>query len=122
MITYEDIPTMAYHYRGTIELYCVVSGRVDLTTGETTEAPEWRWRCKSKNGVIVGVGEGYQRKGGALHGVDCQYGTRLAVGFSRFLNERAEQMPDPIEALLVMPWRLVILDRDGKVDEIGALY
>ncbi|SDT85701.1 YegP family protein [Gordonia westfalica] len=38
--------------------------------------PEWRWRCKSRNGQILAQGEGYRRRSGALNAIDTQYAAR----------------------------------------------
>jgi uncharacterized protein YegP (UPF0339 family) len=104
VIDFDNPPTMARDYRGTIEVYPhTVYARV--THRESTE---WRWRCRSKNNQIIGSGEGYTRKSGALNAVEAQYAVRL----TGTVTTRALRSA-------VVPWRLVI---DGQVAKIGALY
>lgn len=41
---------------------------------------EWRWRLKGANGEIVGSGEGYRTRAGALRGVKaCRRAAAYAV-------------------------------------------
>ncbi|EAS0269336.1 DUF1508 domain-containing protein [Salmonella enterica] len=71
---------------------------------------EWRWRCKSRNGQILGHGEGYRRKAGALNAVDAQYAV-VTVNHAAWLK-----LTD-----IVVPWRLVIVDRNHDTTT-GAVY
>ncbi|UUG69916.1 hypothetical protein SEA_MORKIE_55 [Gordonia phage Morkie] len=98
-------------YRGTIEVYIDNDLWID-GNGKLVEAPEWRWRCKSRNGQILGHGEGYRRKDGALNAIDAMFGSRIA----------AEILWDyHIEEAVELPWRLVIHDRHGNTTT-GAVY
>ncbi|SDT83700.1 hypothetical protein [Gordonia westfalica] len=65
MIVYENIPEKVSEYRGTIEVYEDEILQVDLDAKSVVARhPEWRWRCKSRNGQIlaqgkaIGVGRG----------------------------------------------------------------
>lgn len=103
MIDYDSTPA---RYRGTIEVYDVRG----LGWPYDSETPEWRWRCKSNNGQILGHGEGYRRKAGALNAIDAQYAV-VTVNHAAWLN-----LTD-----LVVPWRLVIVDRHHDTTT-GAVY
>ncbi|QHB37278.1 hypothetical protein SEA_GUDMIT_49 [Gordonia phage Gudmit] len=109
MIVYENIPVMAAEYRGTIEVY-----RVEFSRPFAEPIFEWYWRCKSRNSQILASGEGYKRRAGALNAINAQYAVRL-IGADRatdVLGIRAA----------VLPWRLVIHDRHGTIERIGAVY
>ncbi|MGC5258400.1 YegP family protein [Gordonia sp. DT218] len=106
MIDFENPPTMAADCRGTIEVY--------------PAGLDWRWRCKSKNGQILGSGEGYSRKAGALNAIEAQYELRLAT--TDGLTDALLDSSGDIAAYLVVPWRIVVRDRAGQVAKIGALY
>lgn len=101
MIVYEK----PADYRGTIEVYRESCGQADCDCPDA----DWRWRCKSRNGQILASGEGYKRRAGALNAIDAQYGSRL---------------PDIALSTLkhTVPWRLVIHDRHGNIEHIGAVY
>ena len=103
-----DLDSTPSRYRGTIEVYDVRG----LGWPYDSETPEWRWRCKSRNGQILGHGEGYRRKGGALNAIDAQYSVVLSEA-GMYTGHRL--LP------LVVPWRLVIVDRHG-VKSNGAVY
>ena len=105
MIDFDSTPA---RYRGTIEVYDVRG----LGWPYDSETPEWRWRCKSRNGQILGHGEGYRRKAGALNAIDAQYSVVLSEA-GMYTGHRL--LP------LVVPWRLVIVDRHG-VKSNGAVY
>ncbi|MCR8897271.1 YegP family protein [Gordonia sp. GONU] len=105
MIVYEK----PAEYRGTIEVYDVRG----LGWPYDSETPEWRWRCKSRNNTILASGEGYKRRAGALNAIDAQYASRI-------ISER-ELTADALR-ILVVPWRLVIHDRHGNIERIGAVY
>lgn len=103
-----DLDSTPARYRGTIEVYDVRG----LGWPYDSETPEWRWRCKSRNGQILGHGEGYRRKAGALNAIDAQYSVVLSEA-GMYTGHRL--LP------LVVPWRLVIVDRHG-VKSNGAVY
>ncbi|QGJ87603.1 hypothetical protein SEA_FAITH5X5_49 [Gordonia phage Faith5x5] len=109
MIDYDSTPA---RYRGTIEVYIDNDLWID-GNGKLVEAPEWRWRCKSRNGQILGHGEGYRRKAGALNAIDAMFGSRLSPAG---IYDR-----DPRRMKAVVPWRLVIHDRHGNTTT-GAVY
>lgn len=104
-----DLDSTPARYRGTIEVYEVSKPAVDWPH---RGSPEWRWRCKSRNGQILGHGEGYRRKAGALNAIDAQYSVVLSEA-GMYTGHRL--LP------LVVPWRLVIVDRHG-VKSNGAVY
>ncbi|WP_288337809.1 YegP family protein [uncultured Gordonia sp.] len=103
MIDYDSTPA---RYRGTIEVYDVRG----LGWPYDSETPEWRWRCKSRNGQVLGHGEGYRRKAGALNAIDAQYAV-VTVNHAAWLK-----LTD-----IVVPWRLVIVDRHHDTTT-GAVY
>ena len=103
MIDFNSTPA---RYRGTIEVYEVSKPAVDWPH---RGSPEWRWRCKSRNGQILGHGEGYRRKAGALNAIDAMFG-------AKFWDSLHED-PD----VYVVPWRLVIVDRHHDTTT-GAVY
>ena len=105
MIDYDSTPA---RYRGTIEVYDVRG----LGWPYDSETPEWRWRCKSNNHTILGHGEGYRRKAGALNAIDAQYSVVLSEA-GMYTGHRL--LP------LVVPWRLVIVDRHHDTTT-GAVY
>ena len=92
MIDYDATPA---RYRGTIEVYAQarLSDEEDFNSALIVE---WRWRCKSRNGQILGHGEGYRRKGGALNAIDAMFGSRPFYEYND---------------CHVVPWRLVIVHR-----------
>lgn len=104
MIVYEK----PAEYRGTIEVYVE-----DCQVPSCGNCPEWRWRCKSRNGANLGGGGGYKRRAGALNAIDAQYSARLSRRAQRYLATGG----DP-----VVPWRLVIHDRHGNIEHIWAVY
>ena len=106
MIVYEK----PARYRGTIEVYISPP-----PWPYDSEAPEWYWRCRSNNNQKLGYGEGYKRRAGALNAIDAQYAVRLIDPEENgiYIHEIRD---------LVVPWRLVIHDRHGTVDRIGAVY
>ncbi|OCH80339.1 YegP family protein [Gordonia sp. UCD-TK1] len=100
-----DLDSTPARYRGTIEVYtgvCVCG----------CNEPEWRWRCKSNNHTILGHGEGYRRKAGALNAIDAQYSVVLSEA-GMYTGHRL--LP------LVVPWMLVIVDRHHDTTT-GAVY
>ena len=101
MIDYDTTPA---RYRGTIEVYAEANAW-DTTT-------EWRWRCKSRNGQPLAEGKGYRRKAGALNAIDAQYSVVLSEA-GMYTGHRL--LP------LVVPWRLVIVDRHHDTTT-GAVY
>ncbi|UYL87905.1 hypothetical protein SEA_MALISHA_76 [Gordonia phage Malisha] len=115
-----DLDSTPARYRGTIEVYEVSKPAVDWPH---RGSPEWRWRCKSNNHTILGHGEGYRRKAGALNAIDAMFGAKLAVvdgtltfvGGAYFIEAETE-LP-----VAVIPWRLVIVDRHGNTTT-GAVY
>jgi uncharacterized protein YegP (UPF0339 family) len=113
MIDFDNPPTMARDYRGTIEVYPQETVQAEWSEVEVASQTEWRWRCRSKNSQIIGRGEGYTRKVGALNAVEVQYGSRLTDYAQRCLHGITRS---------VVPWRLVIFDRDSQAAKIGALY
>lgn len=119
MIVYEA----PERYRGTIEVWPVdrLSDPEDFSSDVVTQ---WFWHCKSNNHTIVGHGEGYNRKAGALNAIDAQYSAKLRVvdGTLTFIGTA-----DFIEAstdlsVAVTPWRLLIRDRHGDITTTGAVY
>ena len=102
-----DLDSTPARYRGTIEVYEVSKPAVDWPH---RGSPEWRWRCKSRNGQILGHGEGYRRKAGALNAIDAQYAV-VTVNHAAWLK-----LTD-----IVVPWRLVIVDRHHDTTT-GAVY
>ncbi|GAA13870.1 hypothetical protein [Gordonia alkanivorans] len=58
---------------------------------------------------MAGSGGGYKRRAGALNAIDAQYAARTLPNVRH-----------PRE--IVVPWRLVIHDRHGNVERIGAVY
>ena len=108
MIDYDSTPA---RYRGTIEVYEDVKSKPGPGRG-ISYVGEWRWRCKSRNGQILGHGEGYRRKAGALNAIDAQYSVVLSEA-GMYTGHRL--LP------LVVPWRLVIVDRHGT-ESVGAVY
>ena len=105
MIDYDSTPA---RYRGTIEVYV---GQ-QIVRPEGGWDVEWRWRCKSNNHTILGHGEGYRRKDGALNAIDAQYSVVLSEA-GMYTGHRL--LP------LVVPWRLVIVDRHHDTTT-GAVY
>ncbi|QDH92338.1 hypothetical protein SEA_SPOOKY_72 [Gordonia phage Spooky] len=106
-----DLDSTPSRYRGTIEVYATVDCwevARDVSPDGLCFRDEWRWRCKSRNGQILGHGEGYRRKAGALNAIDAQYAVKFAS--------------DAVGHVLVVPWRLVIHDRHGNIERIGAVY
>ena len=99
MIDYDSTPA---RYRGTIEVYV---GQ-QIVRPEGGWEIEWRWRCKSRNGQILGHGEGYRRKAGALNAIDAMFGSRPFYEYND---------------CHVVPWRLVIVDRHHDTTT-GAVY
>lgn len=99
MIVFDSSPS---RYRGTIEVYDVRG----LGWPYDSETPEWRWRCKSRNGQVLGHGEGYRRKAGALNAIDAMFGSRPFYEYND---------------CHVVPWRLVIVDRHHDTTT-GAVY
>ncbi|QXN73226.1 hypothetical protein SEA_HANS_9 [Gordonia phage Hans] len=113
--------------RGTIEVY--PSSYFDRDRGHIVR--EWRFRTKSKNGTIVGNGEGYNRRAGALNAVQAQYSLRLSTTHTTEVGEvftqAALDQPEPLETLFVLPWRLVVFRRvetgtGQELDYVGAVY
>ncbi|WKW86355.1 hypothetical protein SEA_BUDSKI_78 [Gordonia phage Budski] len=113
MIVFEGRPAQ---YRGTIEVYAQeLNDIIAVGDDEVEWTPEWRWRCKSRNGQILAQGEGYNRKAGALNAIK-----RL------FSWAPSAEMPG-IDAGIdirdyVTPWRLVVRDRHGDITTTGAVY
>ncbi|QDP43679.1 hypothetical protein SEA_PHORBESPHLOWER_51 [Gordonia phage PhorbesPhlower] len=105
-----DLDSSPSRYRGTIEVYVGDDG-TDLD-GYFVGGVEWRWRCKSRNGQILGHGEGYRRKGGALNAIDAQYSVILSEA-GMYTGHRL--LP------LILPWRLKIVDRHHDTTT-GAVY
>ncbi|QFP96842.1 hypothetical protein SEA_MCKLOVIN_57 [Gordonia phage Mcklovin] len=103
MIVYEK----PAEYRGTIEVY---ADDHDNLTWDI----EWRWRCRSRNNTILASGEGYKRRSGALNAIDAQYAARLSPAGIADSDSRKMKA--------ILPWRLVIHDRHGTVERIGAVY
>ena len=102
MIDYDSTPA---RYRGTIEVYEDVKSKPGPGRG-ISYVGEWRWRCKSRNGQILGHGEGYRRKAGSLNAIDAMFGSRPFYEYND---------------CHVVPWRLVIVDRHGT-ESVGAVY
>ncbi|OCH81788.1 YegP family protein [Gordonia sp. UCD-TK1] len=105
-----DLDSTPARYRGTIEVYDVRG----LGWPYDSETPEWRWRCKSNNGQVLGHGEGYRRKAGALNAIDAMFGAKLeeaadSADWAYYVDE------------LVVPWRLKIVDRHHDTTT-GAVY
>lgn len=98
-------------YRGTIEVYAAYP---DFQVLELPK-PEWRWRCKSRNGQILAQGEGYRRRSGALNAIDAQYSARLVV--TTGVGDNSQR-----KLRYVVPWRLVVRDRHGDITTTGAVY
>lgn len=101
MIVYEK----PEKFRGTIEVFA----EDEYTGAPTDPVVKWYWRCKSRNGANLGGGGGYKRRAGALNAIDAQYAARTLPNVRH-----------PRE--IVVPWRLVIHDRHGNVERIGAVY
>lgn len=94
MIDYENRPPK---YRGTIEVIEGADG-------------DWYWRGKARNGLKIEDGaEGYSRRDKCIRAADRANAVEVFHGFI-----------EPREC--VVPWRLVIHDRTGRVEKIGALY
>ncbi|QMU19322.1 YegP family protein [Gordonia rubripertincta] len=107
-------------YRGTIEVYEDVKSKPGPGRGISSVA-EWRWRCKSRNNTILASGEGYKRRAGALNAIDAQYAVKLTGnGLELDASTGVFNLPGP--KTLVVPWRLVIHDRHGNIERIGAVY
>lgn len=104
-----DLDSTPSRYRGTIEVY---AERPRVSDWNPPLPFEWRWRCKSRNGQVLGHGEGYRRKGGALNAIDAQYSVVLSEA-GMYTGHRL--LP------LIVPWRLVIVDRHGT-ESVGAVY
>lgn len=111
MIDYDSTPA---RYRGTIEVYDVRG----LGWPYDSETPEWRWRCKSRNGQVLGHGEGYRRKAGALNAIDATFGSKLTGHGIDW--DRMTAGPPP-RRQFVVPWRLKIVDRHHDTTT-GAVY
>ncbi|QDF18006.1 hypothetical protein SEA_CLARK_57 [Gordonia phage Clark] len=111
MIVYEK----PAEYRGTIEVYADEVADLNYED-EFVAVTEWRWQCKSRNGNLLGRGKGYKRRAGALNAVDAQYSVQLAEKVNTDFYT-----PELIRRLVV-PWRLVIHDRHGNIERIGAVY
>ncbi|MDT0223494.1 YegP family protein [Gordonia sp. AC31] len=109
-----DLNSTPARYRGTIEVYDVRS----LGWPYDPETPEWRWRCKSRNGQILASGEKYRRKGGALNAIDATFGSKLTGHGIDW--DRMTAGPPP-RRQFVVPWRLVIVDRHHDTTT-GAVY
>jgi hypothetical protein len=114
-----DFDSSPSRYRGTIEVYATPTD--DPWPPGQPLLVEWRWRCKSRNGQILGHSEGYRRKAGALNAIDAMFGHRFPVGFSEWLNDAAEDSSLSLEEMFALPWRLVIHDRHGNTTT-GAVY
>ncbi|QFP96668.1 hypothetical protein PP512_gp53 [Gordonia phage Denise] len=112
MIVFEGRPAQ---YRGTIEVYAEVRVVYDLRPDAEVTKVEWRWRCRSRNNSILASGEGYRRRAGALNAIDAQYAVR-------FEDDSAGQRWSAAASRRLLPWRLVIRDRHGDIDKIGAVY
>lgn len=111
MIDYDSTPS---RYRGTIEVYV---GDHDNLTWDV----EWRWRCKSRNGQILGHGEGYRRKAGALNAIDAMFASRFLDANGVKFTAVAAMSRTGASDLAILPWRLVIVDRHGNTTT-GAVY
>lgn len=109
MIVYEK----PAEYRGTIEVYEDVKSKPGPGRG-ISSVTEWRWRCKSRNNTILASGQGYKRRAGALNAIDAQYAAKLTPAGIADTDERRTRA--------VVPWRLVIRDRHGNTECIGAVY
>lgn len=57
----------------------------------TLRGRRWFWRFVGRNGEIVGSGEGYRRKGGAMHAIDLLRGSAGAPAIE--LSSSKEEMP-----------------------------
>lgn len=112
MIDYDSTPA---RYRGTIEVY---AERPRVSDFNPPLPFEWRWRCKSRNGQILGHGEGYRRKAGALNAIDATFGSKLTGHGIDW--DRMTAGPPP-RRQFVVPWRLVIVDRHHDTTT-GAVY
>ena len=106
MIVYEK----PAEYRGTIEVFA----EDEYTGAPTDPVVKWYWRCKSRNGANLGGGGGYKRLAGALNAIDAQYAAKLTPAGIADTDERRTRA--------VVPWRLVIRDRHGNIECIGAVY
>ncbi|MGW8936013.1 YegP family protein [Gordonia terrae] len=102
-----DLDSTPARYRGTIEVYEASKPAVDWPH---QGSPEWRWRCKSRNGQILASGEGYRRKAGALNAIDAMFGAKFWAIYD-----------DEDPQSFVVPWRLVIVDRHYDTTT-GAVY
>lgn len=117
MIVYEK----PAEYRGTIEVYprqWAWHGSKSVT--------EWRWQCKSRNNTILANGgKGYKRRAGALNAIDAQYAAQFddSIRIRATLDEKWRYgHTNDFRSSLVVPWRLVIHDRHGNIERIGAVY
>lgn len=100
MIDYDIKPGT---FRGLIEVYASASA-VDGYPAE------WFWRAKGRNGQKTGSGhESFTRRAEAVAAVDRLLSAQL-IGSD----------PAPID--VVVPWRLVVLNRDGSTYREGSLY
>ena len=110
-----DLNSTPARYRGTIEVYA--EEVADLTYDDAfVYVTEWFWRCRSNNHTILGHGEGYRRKAGALNAIDAMFGSRLTDFALRSLKSLAVRSDEQ-----VVPWRLVIVDRHHDTTT-GAVY
>ncbi|QOC56006.1 hypothetical protein SEA_CLOWN_8 [Gordonia phage Clown] len=108
-------------YRGTIEVYEDVKSKPGPGRGISSVA-EWRWQCKSRNNTILASGGGYKRLAGALNAIDAQYAARLSPAGAARLSPAGIADFDSRKMKAVVPWRLVIHDRHGNIERIGAVY
>jgi hypothetical protein len=108
MIDYKNYPTMAASYRGTVEVF-------EANPTGSRQKPDWYWHIKGKNGAVTGVSEGYKTRAGCIAAADRELGAMLTG--SGLDPARPATVRD-----LVVPRRLVVRDRDHKIERIGALY
>lgn len=96
MIVYEK----PAEYRGTIEVY-----------GSSHEGWfDWYWRARSNNTLIVADGgRGYSERNKCVKAADKVLGAVM-------------HYDDGHAYTYVVPWRLVIRDRRGNIEHIGAVY
>ena len=100
-------------------------GRVEVffgRTGHNVDPTKWFWRTKGKNGQKTGSGgESFTRRQGAVDAVDRLLSAQL-TGNGIELDASTGVFTQPGVEVLVVPWHLVVFNRDGSVYREGLVY
>jgi hypothetical protein len=107
MIDWVELTPQGRRYtRGTLEVF--VGDEDDSDPDYLTVDPNWYWRAKGKNGQKSAQSEGYTRRGDAVRACTDHHS-------ARFINPLAIRKT-------VVPWRLVVFNRDGSIAREGLVY